>query len=213
MRKAYLFSIILLIVLFALSVCSYQVFPNKIASHWNAQGMADSYTNKFWGLFLIPIISLGVFLLFLLIPVLDPLRKNISKFRRYFDTFTVIIILFFLYLHILTILFNLGIRFNFTLMLMPALAILIFYSGILIENAKRNWFVGIRTPWTLSSDKVWNKTHEVGGRLFKASAVIMLLGIFFPKYSIFFIIVPLLFSALFSFIYSYYVYKKLRKKY
>lgn len=175
--------------------------------------MADSYTNKFWGLFLIPIISLGVFLLFLLIPVLDPLRKNISKFRRYFDTFTVIIILFFLYLHILTILFNLGIRFNFTLMLMPALAILIFYSGILIENAKRNWFVGIRTPWTLSSDKVWNKTHEVGGRLFKASAVIMLLGIFFPKYSIFFIIVPLLFSALFSFIYSYYVYKKLRKKY
>ena len=68
-----------------------------------------------------------------------------------------------------------------TKFIIPAFAVLLFYIGILIKHAKRNWFIGIRTPWTLSSDKVWDKTHALGGKLFQVSAVITLGGIFFDK--------------------------------
>jgi len=64
-------------------------------------------------------------------------------------------------------------------MMVPALGILFYYCGILIENAKRNWFIGIRTPWTLSNEKVWERTHKIGGKLFKIAGLIAFLWYFF----------------------------------
>jgi uncharacterized membrane protein len=92
--------------------------------------------------------------------------------------------------------------------LSPALAILFYYSGILIENAKMNWFIGIRTPWTLSSDKVWDKTHKIGGKLFKIAGVINLLAIFYQNYTIFFIVVPVIIVSIYTVVYSYFEYQK-----
>ncbi|MEM1558578.1 MAG: SdpI family protein [Candidatus Bathyarchaeia archaeon] len=58
------------------------------------------------------------------------------------------------------------------------IGLLLFYTGILCENAKKNWFIGIRTHWTLSSDRVWETTHKLGGKLFKTTGVIGILGVF-----------------------------------
>jgi len=149
-----------------------------------------------------------VLLLFIFIPRLDPLKENIEKFRKYFDWFIVLVALFLFYIFLLTVFWNFGFKFSMTMALAPAFGILFFYSGILIENTKRNWFIGIRTPWTLSSDAVWAKTHQLGGKLFKISGVIALLGIFFPSYSIFMVISPVLLSVIYAFIYSYLEYKK-----
>lgn len=182
--------------------------PEKMASHWNAQGKVDGYISKFWGLFLMPFISLGLFLLFIIIPKIDPLKANIEKFRKYFDNFIVIIILFLFYLYLLTIFWNLEFRFNFSQLLVPALGLVFYYCGVLVENAKRNWFIGIRTPWTLSNDKVWEKTHEIGGKLFKVSGAITFLGIIFPDYAILFILIPVIFVAIYTIIYSYFEYQK-----
>jgi uncharacterized membrane protein len=77
-----------------------------------------------------------------------------------------------------------------------------------MEKTKRNWFIGIRTPWTISSDIVWDKTHKIGGKLFKISGIIALVGIASGKYAIFFIIIPLIFTALYTIIYSYLEYTK-----
>ena len=155
-----------------------------------------------------PIISLVMVLLFLLIPKIDPLKENIQKFRKYFDRFIVLIILFLLYIYLLAIFWNLGKRFNMIYTMVPALAVLFYYIGIMVENAKRNWFIGIRTPWTLSSEAVWDKTHKIGGKLFKIAALITLFGIFFGKYAIFFTIVPVILVAVYTFIYSYFEYQK-----
>ena len=95
-----------------------------------------------------------------------------------------------------------------TYLLVPALAALYYFIGVLVENAKRNWFVGIRTPWTLSSDRVWNRTHKLGGRLFKAAAIITLVGLLFEPYSFWFAIVPVLLVALYLVVFSYMEYKK-----
>ncbi|MEM0360706.1 MAG: SdpI family protein, partial [Candidatus Diapherotrites archaeon] len=78
---------------------------------------------------------------------------------------------FLLYLHALTILAGLGMQIEIKLMLLPALSVLFFYIALLLRKSKRNWFVGIRTPWTMSSDFVWEKTHKIGSYCFALMAV------------------------------------------
>jgi len=92
--------------------------------------------------------------------------------------------------------------------MIPAMAALFYYCGILVENAKRNWFIGIRTPWTLSNEKVWEKTHKLGGKLFKAAAIIILFGIVLKGYALLFILVPVIFVSFYLIVYSYVEYQK-----
>jgi uncharacterized membrane protein len=158
-----------------------------------------------------PIVSLGIFLLFTFIPKIDPLKENIKKFRRYFDSFIILMIVFMMYAHALTLFWNFGFQLDIGRMLLPAIGIVFYYCGVLIEKSKRNWLIGIRTPWTLSSDLVWEKTHKLGGKLFKISGVIAVLGIFFPDYLFLIFAVPVIFSAIFTSVYSYFEYKRQQK--
>jgi uncharacterized membrane protein len=212
MRKSEFFIIGLIIISFAICVYFYNQFPEKIASHWNAQGQVNGYMSRFWGLFLMPIISVGMFILFLFIPKIDPLKKNIQQFRKYFDNFIVLIFLFLFYIFILTIVWNLGMTFNMIQFMIPAFVLLFYYSGVLIKNSKRNWFIGIRTPWTLSNDRVWKKTHDIGGKLFKISAVISILGLVFEKYAIFFVLVPIILTTIYVYVYSYFEFHRKQKR-
>jgi len=93
----------------------------------------------------------------------------------------------------------------------PAMGILFFYAGVLIENSKMNWFIGIRTPWTLSSESVWDKTHKLGAKLFKASGIIAFAGLIFPALAFYFVLIPVIISALWTIIYSYLEYQKEKK--
>jgi len=204
--------VVAIIVLTALiSLFFYPYLPGTIASHWDAQGQVNGYMSKFWGVFLVPIISIGIFLLFWLIPRIDPLKKNIEKFRQYFDWLIVVLMLFLLYIHMLSIMWNLGARFNFSLMMVPALGLLYFYMAIMLPKAKRNWFVGIRTPWTISSDIVWEKTHKLGGKLFLFAAIIAFIGMIVPNQAIWLSVGPVLLAAIITTIYSYVAYQKEKK--
>jgi uncharacterized membrane protein len=208
MRKSEIAILGIIVVSFCFGIYLYPKMPETMASHWNIEAEVDGYISKFWGLFLMPFILIGLWLLFILIPRIDPLKANIEKFRKYFDGFIILITLFFLYFYFLTILWNFGLRFNMGKLLIPALGILFYYCGILIENAKRNWFIGIRTPWTMSSEEVWDKTHRIGGRLFKIAGVITFLGILFSKYTFFFTIIPVSLVTIYTVIYSYFEYQK-----
>lgn len=187
----------------------YPQMPEKMASHWNIRGDVDGYMPKVWALFLMPIISAVLFLVFLLIPRIDPLKANIEKFREYFDWFVVLIIGFLFYIYALTILWSFGHRFDMGQVLSPALGALFYYAGILTSNARKNWFIGIRTPWTMSNERVWNKTNKLGGKMFKISGVICLFGIVFPAYAFWFVILPALFTSVYTIIYSYFEYRKI----
>jgi uncharacterized membrane protein len=181
--------------------------PDKMASHWDASGNVDGYISQFWGLFLMPVISIVLFLAFILIPRIDPRKENIEKFRGYFDVFILLLFGFLFYLYALTMLWNLGYRFNIIQLLAPAFGLIIYYAGVMMENAKQNWFVGVRTPWTLSSETVWDKTNRLAGRLFKAAGVLAALGTVFPEYAIFLILVPVILAAIYPIVYSYQEYQ------
>ena len=208
MRRSELIAVGIAVILFAVGICMYPQLPDTIASHWNAQGQVDGYTSKLWGLFLLPLISVGLVLLFVAIPRIDPLKANIEKFRTFYDRFVVLFMVFFFYFYLLTILWNMGVQYNFNQVLAPAFGGLFYYIGVMIEHAKRNWFVGIRTPWTLSSENVWDKTHAIGAKLFKIVGVVALLGVLFPNYTIFFVVVPVLVVAGYLIVYSYVAYQK-----
>ncbi|MBW2979825.1 SdpI family protein [Candidatus Woesearchaeota archaeon] len=211
MKKTTIFALAIIIISFAVSIYLYPQMPDRMASHWNSQGEVDGYMSRFWGLFLMPIVVTFCFLLFIFLPRIDPLKKNVEKFRKYYDWFIALFIAFMFYVYLLTIFWNLDYRFNMTVMIIPAFGILIYYIGILVENCKRNWFIGIKTPWTLSSDEVWNKTHKLAAKLFKAAGVIALSGLFLQKYAIWIFLVPVLFAAFYPIFYSYFEYKKIKK--
>jgi len=92
--------------------------------------------------------------------------------------------------------------------LLPALGLFIFFMGFLLEKTKRNWFIGIRTPWTLSSDKVWEETHRLGATLFKISGLLAILGAFLPEIAFWLMFIPLIGSSLFLVVYSYLLYAR-----
>ena len=193
----------------AFSVSIYGKLPDQMASHWNATNQVDGYISRFWGAFLMPVITLGMLLLFLVIPQIDPLKANIAQFREYFNAFIALMVVFLDYMHILTILWNLGYdNFNMGTAMLPAMGLLFIFAGIMMGKAKRNFFIGIRTPWTLSNDRVWDKTHQLGSKLFILSGVLALLGAFFADYAVWFILVPVLGSTLFLLVYSYVLYQQ-----
>ncbi len=203
---------IIVLLAFIIGIISYSSMPEQMASHWNINGEVDGYMSKSFGIFFMPIISVFLLGLFLLIPKIDPLKDNIRKFRKYYDEFIVVMLSFLFYVYLLTVVWNLGIRFNMSLMMFPMIGLLFYYCGILMENAKRNWFIGIRTPWTLSNESVWDKTHKRGAKLFKAMGILSILGIAVGKYAIFLILVPAISISVYLFIYSYFEYKKETEK-
>lgn len=211
MKKSYIIIIGLILISFIIGIYLYPQMPDKMASHWNAQDQVDDYMSKFWALFLMPIVTVAMFLLFIFIPKIDPLKKNIEKFRNYYNNLMVLIIIYMFYIYLLTIFYNLGFRFSMTQALIPAFGILFFYIGSIMKKLKRNWFIGIRTPWTLSNDNVWKKTHLLGGKLFMACGLLAFAGIFFPNYLIWIMVVPIIVVSLFAAVYSYFEFQKVKK--
>ncbi|MFA5009189.1 MAG: DUF1648 domain-containing protein [Candidatus Paceibacterota bacterium] len=205
-------SFLLIIASFVLAFCFYPLMPDQVVSHWGITGEPDGYMSKGFGLFFMPILMIIITILLLVLPKIDPLKENVKSFYQYFEGFILIFNLFFFYIYSLTIFFNLGYKFNMLSFLMPALAFLFYYMGIMIEKAKRNYFIGIRTPWTLADDTVWEKTHKMGGILFKLGALPFLLSIFFPVQGFILFFVYIIGISLWLVVYSCLEFQKEKKK-
>ncbi|WP_338729146.1 SdpI family protein [Haladaptatus sp. DJG-WS-42] len=185
--------------------------PDRLVTHWNAAGVPNDTMSKPVALAFAPVLAALLLALFAAIPRIDPRRENIQSFRPYYDWLVVIITGFIALVHVGVIAFNLGYEFDFTLLILAAVAFLFYYIGILLTHAERNWFVGVRTPWTLSSDVVWTRTHVLAGRLFKLTAVISLVGLLFGEYAIYFLLVPALVTSAITVVYSYYLYEQVER--
>ena len=207
-RNTLIITLLLIAAQAVFSIAVYNQLPVQMASHWGVNDQVNGTLARFWGAFLMPIISLCMLGLFLLIPGIDPHKANIAQFRGPFNLFIVLMTAFLTYVHGLTIAWNLGFTgFQMTTALLPALGLLFIFLGYLLAKAKRNFFIGIRTPWTLSSDTVWDKTHALGSKLFIACGIIALFGAFFGGIlAMLLLLIPLLGSAVFLIIYSYFLY-------
>ncbi len=208
-RSTLIIGLILVLLAVAFSAAVYDRLPERMASHWGVNDQVNGTISRFWGAFLMPVIALAMLALFLLVPLIDPMKANIATFRSTFNWFIVAILVFLMYLHVLTVLWNLGYQsFRMSTVLLPGMGLLFILAGVLIRQAKRNFFIGIRTPWTLSSDRVWAQTHRVGSVLFIRCGVIAMFGALLPGPMAFaLVIVPILAATVFLLAYSYWLYQ------
>lgn len=211
MRKAVLVSLVLITAQFLTAFMLYPSMPERMAIHWNLAGEANGYGSRFIGLFLMPIIQLILLPLFIVLPRIDP-KRGIERFRGAYDLFIVGFVGFMMCINGLSLAWNLGWRFNFTQVIAPAIGLMFYGLGELIGRAKMNWFIGIRTPWTLSSEEVWNRTHKLGGLMFKVCGVISIASLLVGGEASFLLSMgSILVSTLYLVYYSYSEYQKIAK--
>ncbi len=209
--KKEILPIVLIILAFVVGLLSYSSLPETIPSHWNAQGEIDAWSSRNFGVFFLPSITLGIYLLITLIPLIDPLKKNYSKFAIPYFWFRTLFILFFVLLYFYTLWAALETKLNINFFIIPAFSVLFTLIGIFLPKVKKNYFVGIKTPWTIHSEEVWDKTHQFGGKCFIVGGILAIFSLLFPQYFLSIFIAVILLTALTPIIYSYFIFRKINK--
>ncbi|OGZ19082.1 MAG: hypothetical protein A2175_02050 [Candidatus Nealsonbacteria bacterium RBG_13_42_11] len=201
----------LIVFIFAVGVLLYPILPDRIPSHWNINGEIDAWSSKCFMVLLIPGITLLIYLLMIFLPLIDPLKLNYQKFIMPYFWLRTVFVLFFVLLYLYTLLAALGVEMiNIRYFIVPVLSVMFIVIGLLLPSIKKNYFVGIRTPWTIHSEEVWDKTHQKSGQLFILAGIVSLVGVFMPQYSFPILITAILLASLSSVAYSYFVFKQIK---
>ena len=182
----------------------------QIVSHWGADGRADGWIDKSLGLYLIPYLTTVFYLIFLVIPIIEVYKKNVEHFADQFWGFKVIFVFMMAAIYVATLAPSLGLwgRFDPLYIIVPAIALLFFYVGHMLSFTRRNYFIGIRTPWTLADERVWEKTNHLGGKLFWVCGALALISLVSPiDMRLWIVLLPVIFTVLCVYVYSLYLYK------
>jgi immunity protein, SdpI family len=145
----------------------------RIPTHWNMRGVPDGYSPRLFAVLIVPAVIVVVNGMFRVLPRIDPRRVNYDKFRDTYWLFANAVCLFLLGIHVLVIANGLGYPVAMSRLLPAAMGLLFIVLGNYLSRVQPTWFVGIRTPWTLSSDAVWRKTHRTGGITFVVAGLVM----------------------------------------
>jgi uncharacterized membrane protein len=154
--------------------------PDQVPTHFNISGNADAWSGKTTLLFLPGAMGIGIYLLMLLIPVLDPKRKIQQMGVKYYNFRFMLTFFFSLFATYLLFVSNSGSLKNPNL-LIGLIGALFAMLGNYFQTVRPNYFIGIRTPWTLENEQIWKKTHRLGGRLWMAGGVLIAILSFFIK--------------------------------
>ncbi|MBP6976563.1 SdpI family protein, partial [Candidatus Dojkabacteria bacterium] len=201
--KKYIINILILCLSILISILFYRYLPESMASHWNGEGVVDGYSSRLFNVLFFPLLGIFLFILFIFIPKIDPKWKSIKMFEGKFNLFISSMLLFMVILQLEVYLWNIGIEIPMGVFMPILMGGLFIVMSVLIKNAKQNYTIGIRTPWTLHSERVWDKTHALGAKLFLGSGILSICSAIVPKYSIWIVIGSVMLSALYLFIYSY----------
>jgi uncharacterized membrane protein len=152
--------------MFVVAALCWSHASDRIPVHWNLRGEVDRYGGKFEGLLLLPLISLGLYLLLLVLPLFDPGKANYRTFAGAYNLIRLTITLFLSAIYAVGVLISLGYHVDMNTVIGLAMGLLFIVLGNVMGKIRPNWFVGVRTPWTLSSKLSWTKTHRLAGWLF-----------------------------------------------
>jgi len=199
----------LIILCFLVGILMYPNLPDKMPVHWNIKGEIDGWASKNFAVFFFPIIILAIYVLMLLMPLIDPLKENYQKFKETYFWFRAILVVLFSLLYFYTLLASRGLELDIKLFIVPAFSIFFIFIGLFLPKIKKNYFVGIKTPWTFHSEVVWDKTHKFGGKLFIMAGILSFLGLPFSQYSFWIFICSVLGATIGATVYSYIVFTKL----
>jgi uncharacterized membrane protein len=170
--------LLIVVAAFAASAIVYPRLPETIPTHFDMSGQPNGWSSRLFGAWVVPLFLLGMWGLVRVLPAIDPRGSNYAKFGGAFEAIIVSIMLFMLGMHFVVLRASLGYPVAMQRVVPVGVGVLFIVIGNLLPRARPNWFVGIRTPWTLSSDRVWEKTHRLGGRVFVGGGVIITVAAF-----------------------------------
>ena len=154
--------------------------PERVPVHWNLAGKADGFGPAWQNALLMPAIALVLWAIFLVIPLADPLKRNYARFPQTLKLFRWLVPLMTVALHLVVALGSLGVPVDSGKGVGAVVAVFFVVLGNSMGKLKHNWFIGIRTPWTLASEEVWNRTHRLAAPIWVAGGLVQLVGAFVP---------------------------------
>ena len=207
-RISDLLGLLLVVAAFVLVGVKYPGLPDPMPSHWNAAGNVDGWLPKSWGAFLVPIVMAVIWLSFLVLPKISPRGFEMEPFLRAWGILkvTMLALVFFIGVLVLNAAATGG-QLSPKAML-SSIGVLFVVIGNLLGKVTRNFFVGIRTPWTLANEEVWYRTHRLGGKLF-VLAGFFVVAMALAGMSVWPIFVSIAVAGIVPVVYSYVIYRRL----
>ena len=207
-RVANIISLVGIVGLAAYIAWMYPALPDPMPTHWNAAGVADDYTSKPWGAVILAAVPLFIFALYKIIPVISPHGFRTESFTGVLNILMTASVVFGCVVGVAAIRAALGAEHNISTIVMVSVGLLFMLIGNFLGKVRKNFFLGIRTPWTLASDEVWAKTHRLGGWCFVVAGAIMAIGsVAVPRTEwVIYIVVGV---ALLPVVYSYFAYRRI----
>ena len=172
------FGLVIAALAVAISIWAYPSLPPQVATHWDLRGTPDGFSSRLVAVAIGPLLIVGITLLFNVLPKFDPRRENYVKFLNTYWLFANTVTAFMLIIHAVVIATGLGYSVRVDRLMPLFIGLLFVVIGNYLARVEPNWFVGIRTPWTLSSDTVWRKTHRTGGWLMVLGGLALASGAF-----------------------------------
>ena len=199
--------ILCIVVAFAVPAFLYPRLPDPMPSHWDLQGHVNGTMSKPWGAFFGPLMTLALWLFLGFLPRISP-RGFTVEFPRAYDAIRTVTVAFMAVIAIVVPLQAAGSHVDLSRVVIGGTGVLLAVIGNFLSKTTRNFWVGIRTPWTLASDEVWLRTHRLGAKVFViggiAVSVCGLVGAPMPI-----LLVVLLVPGLVPIVYSYVIYRRL----
>ena len=186
----------------------YGDLPDPVPTHWNAAGEVDGYTAKPWGVIILPIMAVGLWLLMKAIPHMSPKGFGTRDFQGVVNLLQVMMVVFMSAVGVLALLSANGAAIPIDVVIPVGVGLLFIALANYFGKLRKNFFIGIRTPWTIASDEVWARTHRLAAKTFGLAGLIMIASAFLPQVQGLVLIVVLT-AALVPVAYSYWLYRKL----
>lgn len=157
------------------SVWAYPQLPGEIATHWGVDGQPNGWSSSLLAAVLVPSIAAALMVVLLVVPRIDPRRESWELHGPTYWMMANLTLCFLLLSHVLVLGVGLGWKLPIGRLVPVAVGALFVVLGNVMPRMRPNWFMGIRTPWTLSSDEVWRRTHRIGGACFVVAGLLVAL--------------------------------------
>ena len=200
-------SLIFVVVMLGVVVWIYPHLPAQTPSHWGADGNVNGWMPRFWAAAIWPLTMLGLALLLAVLPVISPRKFEIAPFARVYGIIVLATLAFLLVVGTIALLAGAGYHVDVGLVVPIAVGALLMVIGNFMGKFRKNFFVGIRTPWTLTSDVVWERTHRLAGWLFVVAGLIWIVaGLLYASPVV--LVVSALAAGFIPVVYSYFLYRR-----
>lgn len=157
-----------------LSVAVYPRLPQTMATHWNAQGNPDGWMPRPFGAFFAPGLMLVLWGVLRGVRRVDPRQESYARFDDAYETIVAAVLVLVLGTHVVIIASALGYRVPIGRVVPALVGALFVVIGNVMPRLRPNWWFGVRTPWTLSNDRVWARTHRLAGFSMAGAGLVMI---------------------------------------